>query len=360
MQIVGFLNGKNKNYDYQLTAANRSIMTGGVLGASDLLVTSGNVAAGSALIEVTRSNGQKALVHYENTADFPIVTTGTGKIYVLVDQAKIDDGSSNSPDGTGIATIASGASYPAGNFIPLASVTSGVITDERATISLRNVKRKGMTAKRVLITDASGNETELSGTEGQAVGFDAGGNPVATTPTVDIHGLPATSNAAAADEIVLWNAALAANRKMTLSDLRPEMAEYFFGNGSDGSLSISSGTTALTATNGFVVKQYEDLTISGTATFDLQGEFNILYVRGTFTMTAGTMTAVGRGGVGGTSTTDAHGSGSYGRTLDLTNLFVPGSGQTGAGSSTYLLSNAGGNIRVCSGAGGASGRSRTN
>lgn len=292
MQIVGFLNGKNKNYDYQLTAANRAVMTGGVLGPSDLLVTSGSVAAGSALIEVTRTNGQKVLAHFENTAEFPIATTGTTKIYVLVDQAKIDDGTANSPDGTGIATIASGTSYPDGNFIPLASVTGGVITDERATISLRNVKRKGMVAKRVLVVDSSGNETELSGTEGQAVVFDASGNPVAMTPTVDMHGLSAVTSTSNASEVIVYDNAAAANRKMALSDFAPEMVESLFGDGSDGSLSISSGTTSLTATSGFVVKQYEDLTISGTATLDLQGEFNVIYVRGTFAMTAGTVTAL--------------------------------------------------------------------
>lgn len=132
-----------------------------------------------------------------------------------------------------------------------------------------------------------------------------------------------------------------------------------FGDGSDGSLAISSGTTALTATNGFVIKQYQDLTISGTATLDLQGEFNVIYVRGTFTMSAGLMTAVGRGGAGGATTGDAHVSGSYGRTIDLANLFVPGSSQSGGASATFILSNANANIRVSSGAGGSSGRSRT-
>lgn len=269
MQIVGFLNGKNKNYDYQLTAASRAVMTGGVLGISDLLVTTGSVAAGSALIEVTRSNGQKILVHFENTDAFPIATTGTLKIYVLVDQAKIDDGTANAPDGTGIATIASGASYPAGNFIPLASVTSGVITDERATISLRNVKRKGMTAKRVIITDASGNETELSGTSGQVVSFDAGGTPVATTPTI------------------------------TITDVeKQETGEYFFGDGSDGSLTVSSGTTTLTATADEVFKQYVDLTISG-GTLACAGKINHIYVSGTFTMSSGSIHANGYGGAGG-------------------------------------------------------------
>lgn len=98
MQIVGILNGKNRNYDYQLTAANLALLNSGTLTAGSLEVTAGSVAAGSALIEVTRSNGQKVLVHYQNTTTVAVDTSGTTKIYVLVDQAKIDSGIANATD----------------------------------------------------------------------------------------------------------------------------------------------------------------------------------------------------------------------------------------------------------------------
>lgn len=171
--------------------------------------------------------------------------------------------------------------------------------------------RTGLTAKRVMITDGSGAETYLSGTLGQVVGFDADGDPEAQTPTVDINGLAAVTQLSANDAFIVYEDGVAANRKILSSDAQTEMLKPAFGNGADGSLTISSGTTAITATSGFVIKQYQDVTISGTATLDLQGEFNILYVNGTFTMSAGTVTAVGRGGVGGVTTADEKVSGAY-------------------------------------------------
>lgn len=52
------------------------------------------------------------MVFFENTANVVMDLTGTKKLYILVDQAKIDDGSSNALDGTGIGSIQTGASYP--------------------------------------------------------------------------------------------------------------------------------------------------------------------------------------------------------------------------------------------------------
>lgn len=65
-------------------------------------------------------------------------------------------------------------------------------------------------------------------------------------------------------------------------------------DGADGALSISSGTTTLTATNGYVEKFYTDLTISGTATLGFSGKSTngliaIINVSGNFTMSGGTI-----------------------------------------------------------------------
>ena len=53
------------------------------------------------------------MVFFENTANVAVDLTGTKKVYILVDQGKLDDGSSNAEDGTGIASIQTSASYPA-------------------------------------------------------------------------------------------------------------------------------------------------------------------------------------------------------------------------------------------------------
>lgn len=73
----------------------------------------------------------------ELSADFVVDTTGTKKVWIEVPQAKLDDGSLNNEDGTDIATISTGASYPAGNYIPLASITGGTITDERTKVTVK-------------------------------------------------------------------------------------------------------------------------------------------------------------------------------------------------------------------------------
>ncbi len=66
------------------------------------------------------------------TAATVIDTSGTKKVYITIPQANINDPTQNTDvHGEGIATISTDTSYPSSNYIPLASITSGVITDER-------------------------------------------------------------------------------------------------------------------------------------------------------------------------------------------------------------------------------------
>lgn len=74
------------------------------------------------------------MVHFENTENYTINTSGTKKVYVVIDQAKLDDGSANVVDGSGIASIGTDTSYPSGNYVPLASISGGTITDARVFV----------------------------------------------------------------------------------------------------------------------------------------------------------------------------------------------------------------------------------
>ena len=74
------------------------------------------------------------MVHYKNSASVSIAGTGTKKVFVKVDQAKLDDGSSNSLDGSGIASIQTDTTYPSSNYVALASIASSVITDARVYV----------------------------------------------------------------------------------------------------------------------------------------------------------------------------------------------------------------------------------
>jgi len=75
------------------------------------------------------------LVH--NTTAYAVDTTGTKKVWIALDQADIDDNGINiNVAQDNVATIATGASYPVTPHLKLASITGGVITDERETIQL--------------------------------------------------------------------------------------------------------------------------------------------------------------------------------------------------------------------------------
>ena len=142
-QIIWLLAWTNKNYDHQLTALAKSLLASSCVirwKGGELEVTNGQVASGEAFILCTRTNGQEVMLHFNNTEVVNITTTGTKKVYVLVDQAKLDDGSSNALDGSWIASIQTGASYPSGNYIPLASITGGTITDAREFVDTLDKK----------------------------------------------------------------------------------------------------------------------------------------------------------------------------------------------------------------------------
>lgn len=129
MERVALLSGKNINKDSDISKLLQGLATSWVV--EWLAVTTWQVAVWYAFIEVSR-DGESFYVLYQNTSAVTIDTTGTKKVWIAVDQTKVDDGSNNSVDGSGIGSIQTWASYPASNYIPLASITGGVITDERS------------------------------------------------------------------------------------------------------------------------------------------------------------------------------------------------------------------------------------
>lgn len=271
MQIVWLVNWNSNNADFQFQTAPTSFINQGVI--SGLAVTLNQVAVGSALISVT-SNGQTWLITYHNTSLVTIDTSGTKKVWIEVTQAKIDNGVSNNEDGTGIAFINTGASYPwSGSYIPLASIASGVITDDRVFISMKAIKRKAMTAHRLIYIDASGNEQELAyGTAGQVLSSAGVSSvPIWASPSVDIHGQTLKWNPKSADEIIIADSenGFILKRVALGSWLSP------FGNGSDWNVTISTNTTLVRD------MYYQDLTINSTIVLNTNGYR--VYVAGTLT-----------------------------------------------------------------------------
>ncbi len=133
-QILSLIAWSSKTYDHQASAIHRAVFAGSCVLRwinSELEVVSGKVKSGSAFIFYTRTNGEKGVAYFENSADVNITTTGTKKVFIKIDQTKLDDGSTNAVDGSGIASIQTDTVYPSSNYVPLASITGGVITDAR-------------------------------------------------------------------------------------------------------------------------------------------------------------------------------------------------------------------------------------
>lgn len=111
-------------------------------------MTTNSVSAGRALIKCTRTSttpNETVWVVFENTSAVTIDTSGTKKVWIAITQANINDSTLNTdPTGVGIGSIQTGADYPADNFVPLATISGGSITDDRDFIKMKDVKRMGM------------------------------------------------------------------------------------------------------------------------------------------------------------------------------------------------------------------------
>jgi len=137
MQRVWMLNGTNINYDKDFSASVLASLNDGVIEWFD--IDGSNIESWKCLIECERTNGEKIMVFFENTENVAMDLTGTKKVYIEIDQAKIDDWSLNSVNGTGIGEITTGASYPTKNYAPLYSIVSWSITDERVNIIIKDI-----------------------------------------------------------------------------------------------------------------------------------------------------------------------------------------------------------------------------
>lgn len=239
--------------------------------------------------------------------------------------------------------------------------TSSINTLSSTKLNIAWGTRTGLTAKAVVATDASGNEVLITGTLWQQIGFDVSNTPVAITPTVDVHGLTQKTTPIGADEMIISDSeASFVNKKITLSKILPQV-----GNGSDGALNISSGTTTLAFdASGYIEKNYTSFTMTG-GTLNFSGPATnwwiaVIKISGDFSMTwSSTIDISGMGGLGTTSS-----SGSQGKYIvfnqNITNFWVIWSGTrlgwTGLGTNGGYIYGycGGGGWSWASGAGAAS------
>ena len=136
-QITSLLNGENINQDHQITALARATITPGVISGLD--VKDGKVLPGEAFVLCTRSNGEKIMVHFQNTTELTIDTSGTAHIVAEISQENLDNGALNAEDGSNIGQIKRVSTLPTNNFVTLASITNGMITDRRGKIEQKEM-----------------------------------------------------------------------------------------------------------------------------------------------------------------------------------------------------------------------------
>ena len=132
MQRLWNLNWENITYDHDISGLMRGLIDWGVIEGGT--VVGNKLQPVQAIVPLVRSNGQKILAFFESDEVIDLPTTGDYKVYIEVDQSKIDFGGNNAEDGTGIASIKTWPSVPSQNFLLLASVTSWVTKDERNLI----------------------------------------------------------------------------------------------------------------------------------------------------------------------------------------------------------------------------------
>lgn len=159
MQRVALLNGENINQDYDLWKILKTLINPWVV--EGLQVLTNQVSIWYAFISVTR-NWETFPVLFQNSSILTIDTSWTKKVYIELNQSKIDDGISNLENWTWIWEIKTWSTYPTTNpYISLAEISSWVITDTRSFISLKWIKRKWLWNSKILYTDSSWNESEL-------------------------------------------------------------------------------------------------------------------------------------------------------------------------------------------------------
>ena len=143
IKTIGALNGANLTRDFHLQSGITAIIAAGVVRNFDteLEVQTNLVKAGLCFVTALRTSvspNETFLVPVRLHTDETISTAGTGFIIVKLDPAKVNDNSGGATDGQGVATIENVSSLPSNNFLTLATLASGVITDARAFSTILN------------------------------------------------------------------------------------------------------------------------------------------------------------------------------------------------------------------------------
>ena len=130
---TALLTSRNINLDTDFSKYIESVTDAGII--SGFTVTASSVAAGTAWVPCTRTNGESIYALIQNFSAVSI--SGNGHVIIKVDDTIVDNGGGNE-DGTGIATIEVVANLPSKNYLELATISSGTVTPVAPTIKKLN------------------------------------------------------------------------------------------------------------------------------------------------------------------------------------------------------------------------------
>ena len=123
---TAILTSRNINKDTDFSKFIETVSDPGVI--KGLEVSTTKVAVGQAWVPCERTNGETIYSLVQNCSELTI--SGNGYVVIQIDQTIIDNGGGNE-DGTGIATISVVNALPSKNYLLLAEINNGIVTDRR-------------------------------------------------------------------------------------------------------------------------------------------------------------------------------------------------------------------------------------
>lgn len=126
---VGLLQGRAKNKDMDTSAIIRSIIGANGIIVGGLELDDGVLSKGSAFVQCTRTGEfLPIVVHFTLESDHTVGALADGdKVYLTVNQDRIDDGATQDVDGRNIGSVGVGAVVPANSLVLYEKVDGDII-----------------------------------------------------------------------------------------------------------------------------------------------------------------------------------------------------------------------------------------
>lgn len=135
MQRIWRLNGENITYDYDFTSLDNALIEPGFIDWFE--ITDSKIQKWKALIKVKRDN-KNIMINFESDEIINVDLSKNMKIFIEIEQEKIESWFTNNPDWSWIANIKIQENYPIINtFLKIAEIENSQIIDKREFIKIK-------------------------------------------------------------------------------------------------------------------------------------------------------------------------------------------------------------------------------